>query len=104
MGGGGLLIGVGAARAASGALLFGGSSKETLRPVALAAEAPAASDQGSLGQLLAGFSPAATARLVRGLERRVRLGPRDGQTLTLLGLAYQQRARETGDPAYYGLS
>src|SRR3954462_227225 len=104
MGSGRLLIGVGAALAASGALLFGGSSKETLRPVALAAEGPAASDQGWLRHLLAGFSTGERARFVRGLERRVRLDPRDGQTLTLLGLAYQQRARETGDPAYYGLS
>jgi tetratricopeptide (TPR) repeat protein len=95
-----LLIGVGAALAASGALLFGGSSRQALRPVA----AHAASDQSSLGQLLAGFSTGDTATFVRRLERRVRLDPRDGQTLTLLGLAYQQRARETGDPAYYGLS
>src|SRR4029079_18332103 len=27
--------------------------------------------------------------------------PRDAQGLMLLGLAYQQRARETGDPSYY---
>jgi tetratricopeptide (TPR) repeat protein len=104
MGTGRLLIGLGAALAASGALLFGGSSEQALRPVAVAAEAQAASDQGSLGQLLAGFSTGDTATFVRGLERRVRLNPRDGQTLTLLGLAYQQRGRETGDPAYYGLS
>jgi tetratricopeptide (TPR) repeat protein len=104
MGTGRLLIGVGAAVAASGALLFGGSSEHALRPVAIASEAHAANDQGSLGQLLAGFSTGDTATFVRGLERRVRLNPHDGQTLTLLGLAYQQRARETGDPAYYGLS
>jgi tetratricopeptide (TPR) repeat protein len=99
-----LLIGVGAALAASGALLFGGSSERSLRPLAVAATAHAASDQGSLGQLLAGFSTGDTAKFVRGFEQRVRLNPHDGQTLTLLGLAYQQRARETGDPAYYGLS
>lgn len=29
--------------------------------------------------------------------------PHDGDALAVLGLAYQQRARETGDPAYYRL-
>ena len=103
-----LLIGLGAALAAAGALLLGGAvdgpSEHALRASAVASSARAATDQGSLGQLLAGFSTGDTAAYVRRLERRVRLHPRDGQTLTLLGLAYQQRARETGDPSFYGLS
>ena len=92
------------ALAAALLLLFGRPTQHSLRPAAGTAVARAASDQGSLGQLLAGFSTGDTAAYVRTLERRVRLDPRDGRTLTLLGLAYQQRARETGDPTYYGLS
>jgi tetratricopeptide (TPR) repeat protein len=99
---------MGAALAVAATLLFGGSvsgpSGHSLRVAAIAGQAQAANDQGSLGQLLAGFSTGDTAKFVSALERRVRLHPHDGQTLTLLGLAYQQRARETGDPAYYGLS
>src|SRR5207247_1348518 len=35
------------------------------------------------------------------LQTAVRTAPQDVKSLDLLGLAYQQRARETGDPAYY---
>src|SRR5439155_11798883 len=55
-------------------------------------------------QLIAGCATGDTASYVRALERRVARGQGDGDTLTLLGLAYQQRARETGDPAFYRLS
>src|SRR5206468_5311018 len=40
----------------------------------------------------------------RSLERRIAAHPKDADALTLLGLAYQQRARETGDPTFYRLS
>jgi tetratricopeptide (TPR) repeat protein len=53
------------------------------------------------GRLLAGFSVGDTAAYTAELERRVALSPRDEQSLLLLGLAYQQRARETGDASYY---
>lgn len=52
-------------------------------------------------RLLEGFSPGDTAAYVRQLERRVAGGGATAETFTLLGLAYQQRARETGDPAFY---
>ena len=74
---------------------FGGSS---------ASAAPTAADQASLGQLVAGFSTGDTAGFVRKLEHRVAAHPKDADALTLLGLSYQQRARETGDPTYYSLS
>src|SRR5205823_12224947 len=41
------------------------------------------------------------AQLVERLQASVRAAPQDVQALDLLGLVYQQRARETGDPAYY---
>ncbi len=38
------------------------------------------------------------------LQAGVHARPGDGRALGLLGLAYQQRARETGDPSYYARS
>jgi tetratricopeptide (TPR) repeat protein len=52
-------------------------------------------------RLLQGFSPGDTAALVERLVARVQANPGDAQGLTLLGLAYQQRARETAEPSYY---
>ena len=49
----------------------------------------------------AGFSGGDTASFVRRLVDELRAHPGDAQGYTLLGLAYQQRARETGNPAYY---
>jgi tetratricopeptide (TPR) repeat protein len=56
------------------------------------------------GRLLGGYPPGDTAAYVRGLEAKVSADPTDGQSLALLGIAYQQRARETGDPSFYPLS
>jgi tetratricopeptide (TPR) repeat protein len=42
-----------------------------------------------------------TAALVVALQARLRSGRSDAESFALLGLAYQQRARETGDPTYY---
>jgi tetratricopeptide (TPR) repeat protein len=68
--------------------------------------APAGAAQGvagpAAGELLAaGLGAGDTAELVRGLERALRARPDDVRANVLLGLAYQQRARETGDAAYY---
>jgi len=41
------------------------------------------------------------ASIVIRLQAALRTNPQDGQSWGLLGLAYQQRARETGDPTYY---
>jgi tetratricopeptide (TPR) repeat protein len=49
----------------------------------------------------AGLAVRDTAALVSQLQRRLRADPRDAKSYTMLGLAYQQRARETGDPIYY---
>jgi tetratricopeptide (TPR) repeat protein len=42
-----------------------------------------------------------TPAVVDDLQRHLRRAPADVAALGRLGLAYQQRARETGDPAYY---
>jgi tetratricopeptide (TPR) repeat protein len=57
-----------------------------------------------LDRLLAGLSTGDTARYVATLEATLERTPADVESLTLLGLAYQQRQRETGDPTYLTLS
>jgi tetratricopeptide (TPR) repeat protein len=82
---------------AATALLFGGVLREspsagvpTARPATADAE-----------RLHAGFAGGDTVGLVRSLQETLRANPLDVQSYDLLGLAYQQRARETGDPSYY---
>jgi tetratricopeptide (TPR) repeat protein len=59
-------------------------------------------DPAAAARLANGFAPPGdTAAYVAELERRVSADARDAQGFLLLGLAYQQRARETGDPSYY---
>jgi tetratricopeptide (TPR) repeat protein len=53
------------------------------------------------GRILEGFAPADTEAYVEWLRARVERDSGDGEALVLLGLAYQQRARESGDPAFY---
>jgi tetratricopeptide (TPR) repeat protein len=54
------------------------------------------------GQLAAGFSAGgSTETVVAKLQATLRATPDDVHSLDLLGLAYQQRARQTGDPTYY---
>jgi tetratricopeptide (TPR) repeat protein len=61
-----------------------------------------AADPSTAARLVSGFAPAAdTKAYVAELEQRVAESPHDAQGLMLLGLAYQQRARETGDASYY---
>jgi tetratricopeptide (TPR) repeat protein len=102
------LVGLGAAGIAATVLLFGGilSGSKTVDPIraAIAAAGPAAAKQDALTRLVAGLSTGDTAGYVRKLERHVAAHPKDADALTLLGLSYQQRARETGDPTYYKLS
>jgi tetratricopeptide (TPR) repeat protein len=76
------------------ALLLGGAFRDSSRAAAPAvvAEANALQDQ---------FAATDTATLVADLQASLRARPDDAHAATLLGLAYQQRARETGDPGYY---
>src|SRR5687767_9529653 len=92
-----LLIGSLLAVLAVAIALFGGLLAST-GSESQAAVRPAPS---GAAELLAGFSTGDTARFVRKLELRVQESPGDADSLTLLGLAYQQRARETADPVFY---
>src|SRR2546423_8694190 len=99
-----LIFGATAAVLTAVALLFGGvfrgsSSSATTSAAALPASAAALS-----AQLATGFSgPTAhtTQGIVSGLQAALRKNPDNVGKLDALGLAYQQRARETGDPTYY---
>ena len=83
------------------AFLFGRPARSG--PAATAAATPRATDGAVLRELLSGLAGNNTAAYVTQLESRLR-ARRDGTTLLLLGLAYQQRARETGNPRYFTLS
>jgi len=80
---GGLAAGSTAAALLLGGVLTDGSAQET-------GTVPVAS----------GIAASGTA-LIPQLQQEVRGNPTDVVGLGLLGLAYQQRARETGDPSYY---
>ena len=91
-----LALGVAAALTAATTLLLGGVLREP------APEATRAATPGFAAESVTnGFSSGGTEQLVERLQSAARTAPQDVQTLDLLGLAYQQRARETGDPTYY---
>lgn len=90
------LFGAAAAVAATAALLGG-----ILAGTTGAGPAPQTRPDVAAARLLDGFAAGDTATYVAQLEQRVQTSPEDAEGLTLLGLAYQQRARETGDPSFY---
>jgi tetratricopeptide (TPR) repeat protein len=65
---------------------------------------PASGDQAVLSRLLAGLASDDSAGYVSRLEQRLSSRSGDPDTFLLLGFAYQQRARETGDPSFFSLS
>jgi tetratricopeptide (TPR) repeat protein len=65
---------------------------------------PVLGSRDSAGLLLNGFTSGDAAAFAAQLEARVAASPMDTNALVLLGLAYQQRARESGDSAFYPLS
>src|SRR6185503_13635800 len=84
---------VAAAAALFGGVLGGNRAEGTV---------PHANPSAAATRLVGGFAPPGdTEAYVAELEHRVAANPRDAQDLMLLGLAYQQRVRETGDPSYY---
>ncbi len=91
-----LILALTALLLAAAAALFGGIFRGSSSPAAALATPQAAED------FKAGFAlNANTATLVLELQSQLRGKAQDEHTWTLLGLAYQQRARESGDPAYY---
>jgi tetratricopeptide (TPR) repeat protein len=83
--------------AAGAFVLFGGVLRES--PSAGASALPA--ERGAVAFDPAFSSAQNAAALVLRLQQRIRQSPDDAASHALLGLAYQQRARETGDAAYY---
>jgi tetratricopeptide (TPR) repeat protein len=74
----------------SAALTLGGVLHESSSPAAAAPASPAVQ-----------AAPTDPAGTVTQLQTKLRSNPDDVSALDSLGLAYQQRARETGDPTYY---
>ena len=67
-----------------------------------AASPPPAQRATGDGTLLAANTGSRSiATTVAQLQARLRLNPRDARAWSLLGLAYEQRARDTGNPMYY---
>jgi tetratricopeptide (TPR) repeat protein len=91
-----LTLGAVAATAAALALLLGGAFRGSATPVAADALPRAVADQ-----LQRGFAAGDTEALVAGLQAELKADPRNVKAYETLGLAYQQRVRETGDPTYY---
>ena len=89
-----ILIGTGAAATAAAALLFAGLVRaEPSRGLTLAERPGVPAMRRVAGE--------DTASVVARLQAQVRANPRDARSLGRLGLAYQRRARETADPAWY---
>jgi len=89
-----VLTGGAAGALAAAALLLGSA----FRSSSAAAPPPPA---GAADRFQAGFALGNTPALVASLQQELRAHPRDAHTWALLGLAYQQRAREVADPSYY---
>jgi tetratricopeptide (TPR) repeat protein len=90
-----VLAGTAAALVAAVSLVGG-----VLRDSGTAAPPPRVTPAGD-GAVEAALSSGDTESLVRRLTDELRRNPNDARSYQLLGLAYQQRARETGNPAYY---
>ena len=81
-----------AAALAAAALAFGG---------ALRGDPGNAAPRVSGAPVVASVPSRSTEQTVERLQAELRATPRDGRGYADLGLAYEQRARETGDPSYY---
>ena len=92
-----ILIAAAVLAAVAGGALFGGA----LRTTSTASSASLAGAQAA-EDFKSGFAlDATTASLVADLQSRLQASPNDEHSYALLGLAYEQRARETGDPSWY---
>src|SRR5262245_47119383 len=95
-----LLVGGAMAVALAVGSLFAGVLTEP-RPAGATAAAP----RLDVETALSGFGRGGgTAAMIGALEADIRTAPRDPDRLGVLGLAYQVRWRETGDPTFLPLS
>jgi tetratricopeptide (TPR) repeat protein len=92
-----IAIGLAVVTVSAVAVLFGG----LLRDDGDAGAASARTIGAQQAALESGFSSGNTVSLVQDLQLRLRSHRDDVSLWSLLGLAYEQRARETGDPAWY---
>jgi tetratricopeptide (TPR) repeat protein len=92
-----ILIATATLLAAGAFVLFGGVLRES--PSAGASALPVDRVAGAFDPAFSSAQNAAS--LVLRLQQQIRQKPDDGASYALLGLAYEQRARETGDSAYY---
>jgi len=93
-----LLIAGTAAVIAAAVLALGGVFRGQAPAAAVGGALPAAVAE----QLQKGFAAGDTAAEITGLQAELRDDPANVKALATLGLAYQQRVRETGDATYYG--
>src|SRR5262249_36124791 len=95
-----VILGAAAAVLCTAALLLGGVLHDSAPASStVAPQAPPA--QASAQPLTNGLGTGDTEALVAKLQATLRTNPNDVTSLDSLALAYQQRARETGDPTYY---
>lgn len=92
---------IGLVAAVAAVLAIGGLLGGLLADGPASAPVPVAQPAVAADQALAGFSLGDTEGTVAQLQEVLRADPKDSKALSLLGLAYQQLARETGDPSYY---
>jgi tetratricopeptide (TPR) repeat protein len=94
-----LTLAIGAVAVVALAVLLGGVFRDS------SSAQPQLISQQAAEDFKAGFSlNSSTASLILQFQEALRANPKDEHTYVLLGLAYQQRARETGDPSYYSKS
>src|SRR5438034_3699571 len=94
-----LLIAGAAAAFAAAALSLGSAFRgESVQAAAPAAPTRIADGVGLVGS---GAEAGAAATTVDELQAKLRANPDDARSYALLGLAYEQRARGTGDPTCY---
>jgi tetratricopeptide (TPR) repeat protein len=86
-----------AAVLAAAALLFGGVFRDA-SPAAAPEGAAASASSPLAGEVGVGGT---TTRRIEQLQAKLQGNPDDVRSLAGLAIAYQQRARETGDPSYY---
>ena len=82
---------------AAAVLAFGGIFQRSA-PVASASDVL---PNAGVEELAKGFAAGNTAAEIAGLQGEIRVQPNNVKALDTLGLAYEQRVRETGDATYY---